>query len=317
MRKTFTHLDFRGRDRIEALWRAGHKQKDIAAVLRVDKSTISREMTKRQMMTGEYRASNAEHKAQVKRSQSKYQGMKIEKYPWLGRHIIAELKRSQSPDGIAGWMKKEQWPIRVSGDAIYRWLRSVYGQRYCKYLCTKRYGRKPQTNSPTRHIIANMTSIHALPPEPGWVAEGDTFLSPKKASRTAGVLVGWREAKLLKGDLVTSLRPIHTTKVMRRVKAEYVIDALILDQGGENREHDRFGVNTYFCDRASPRQKPFIESSIGLCRRWFWPKGTNLKLISPEEFKEKIEILNNKYRKSLRYRSANEMAREYGIIKNN
>lgn len=317
MRKPFGHLDFRARDRIEALWKAGHEQKEIAVVLGVHKSTISREIQHRKRKTGEYQATNAEHKALVKRINSKYQGMKIEKYPWLRRHIIAELEHYQSPDAIAGRMKAEHWPIRVSADAIYRWLRSIYGQRYCKYLCTKRCRQKPQTKSPERHVIPNLTSIHALPANPGWIAEGDTFLSPKKASKTAGVLVGWREAKLLKGDLVKSLRPRHTTKVMKRLNAEHVINTMILDQGGENREHGQFGMSTYFCDRASPRQKPFIESSIGLLRRWFWPKGTDLRKVGREEFQEKIEILNNKYRKTLRYRSANEVARECGILKVN
>ena len=269
------------------------------------------------MLTGEYRAVNAEHKAQIKRSRSKFQGMKVEKYPELKRHIIKELKRYQSPDGIAGRMKEERWSIRVSADAIYRWLRSVYGQKYCKFLCTKRYSKKTQTNSPGRHIIPNLVSIHALPADLGWVAEGDTFLSPKKASKTAGVLIGWRHARLLKGELVKSLRPTHTRKVVRKVAASCVVDALVLDQGGENREHKQFGVPTFFCDPASPRQKPFIESSIGLCRRWWWPKGTDLRKVTKEEFAEKIELLNNKYRKTLRYRSANEVARECGIIKSN
>ena len=104
---------------------------------------------------------------------------------------------------------------------------------------------------------------------------------------------------------------------MRKIQNENVAHAMILDRGGENREHEKFGVPTYFCDKASPRQKPLIESSIGLCRRWFWPKGTNLSLIPKEEFQEKIEILNNKYRKILEYRSANEVAKEYGIIRGN
>ena len=160
-----------------------------------------------------------------------------------------------------------------------------------------------------------MASIHDMPINPGFVAEGDTFLSPKKASKTAAVLVGWKESKLLKGGLVKSLRPVHTTRVMKRINAEYSIDAMILDQGRENREHEQFGMEAYFCDKASPRQKPFIENSIGLCRRWFWPKGTNLKLISKDDFHEKIEILNNKYRKTLQYRSANEAARECGILR--
>ena len=159
-----------------------------------------------------------------------------------------------------------------------------------------------------------MVSIHNILNEEGFSTEGDTFLSPKKVSKTSGVLVAWRDTKLLKGDLVKSLRPIHTAKVMRGINTQYKNDLMILDQGVENIEHEKFGVKTCFCDLASPRQKPLIESSIGLCRRWFWPKGTNLAKVSREEFQESLEILNNKYRKSLRYRSANEVSREYGII---
>jgi IS30 family transposase len=316
MRKTriFVQLDEYKRDRIESLLDQGVERQAIAKIIGVHKSTVTREVRQRSKMSGEYRASSAHHKALVARSNSKYQGMKIEKHPELRQHIISELKRYQSPDGIAGRMKAEKWPVRVSGDAIYRWLRSVYGQKYCKYLCTKRYREKPHSNAPKRQIIPNMVSIHAVPPDPGIVTEGDTFLSPKKASKTSAVLVGWRETRLLKGDLIKSLRPIHTTKVMRRIHSKNRSDLMVLDQGGENREHEKFGVPTCFCDPASPRQKPFIESSIGLCRRWFWPKGTNLRKISREEFQEKLEILNNKYRKTLRYRSANEVSRECGII---
>ena len=314
--RTFTHLNLYSRDRIESLWSEGVEQKMIAKIVGVHKSTVSREIKERQKDDGTYSATNAEHKALVKRGNSKYQGMKIEKHQWLRKHIVSELKKLQSPDGIAGRMKEEKWPVRVSGDAIYRWLRSPFGQRYCKYLCTKRYRKKPHSDAPQRQIIANMTSIHNIPADPGFVTEGDTFLSPRKMSKASAVLVVWRDSKLLKGDLVKSLRPIHTTEVMRKIHSENKSDVMILDQGGENREHESFNVSTAFCDPASPRQKPLVESSIGLCRRWFWPKGTNLRLVSKEEFQINIEILNNKYRKSLRYRSANEVSKQYGIIKN-
>ena len=314
MRNSFVHLDFRARDRIEALWRVGYQQKEIAAVLSIHKSTVSREIRKRQKEDGKYSATVAEHKASIKRSDSKYQGMKIEQRQWLRKYIVSELKQYQSPDCIAGKMKEEKWTIRVSSDAIYRWLRSSFGQRYCKYLCTKRYKKKPRSQSSQRYIIPNMVSIHNRPPDPRFVTEGDTFLSPKKVSKHAAVLVVWRETKLLKGDLVKSLRPVHTTRVMKKINETYKNNLLILDQGGENREHEKFGVFSVFCDKASPRQKPLIENSIGQLRRWWWPKGTDLSKISSEDFQEKLEIMNNKYKKSLQYRSANEMSRECGIL---
>lgn len=315
MRNTFIHLDFRARDRIEALWRKGHEQKEIADILGVHKSTVSREIRYRKKQNGEYRADVAHHKAEVKRRNSKYQGMKIEQNLTLRKHIISELKRFQSPECIAGNMREIEYTPRVSSDAIYRWLRSVYGQRYCKYLCTKRYTKKPHSGAPERHIIPNMQSIHNLPANPGWVTEGDTFLSPKKVSKTSAVLVVWRDTKLIKGDIVKSLRPIHTTRVMKKIHAENKSDVMILDQGIENQWHEQFGVKSAFCDPASPRQKPLIENSIGQLRRWWWPKGTDLSRVSKEEFQEKIEIMNNKYKKSLQYKSANEMSRKYGILK--
>jgi IS30 family transposase len=296
------------------LWRSGHSQKEIAEVLVVHKSTVSREIQKRRKEDGTYSAAIAEHKAGMKRGNSKYQGMKIERDQKLRKYIVSELKQYQSPECIAGKMREEKRSSRVSSDAIYRWLRSSFGQRYCKYLCTKRYRKRSHSQSPKRHIIPNMISIHSISPDPGIVTEGDTFLSPRH-SKTSAVLVVWRESKLLKGDLVKSLRPIHTTKVMRRIHSENRSDVMILDQGGENREHEKFGVMTAFCDPASPRQKPLIENSIGQLRRWFWPKGTDLRKITGEEFQEKLEIMNNKYKKSLRYRSANEVSRENGIIK--
>ena len=161
-----------------------------------------------------------------------------------------------------------------------------------------------------------MTSIHNIPDDLELLTEGDTFLSPRKISKTGAVLVVWRESKLLKGDIVQSLKSVHTKRVMKNIYAQHKSDGVILDRGKENVQHREFGVSTFFCDPASPRQKPFIESSIGLCRRWFWPKGTNLAKVSKEELKKKIEILNHKYRKSLNYLSSYEVALESCIIKN-
>ncbi len=152
MRKTriFVQLDEYKRDRIEALLNKGVEQQEIAKIIGVHKSTISREVQKRKRLDGKYKADVAHHKALVARGNSKYQGMKIEEHPLLRKYIISELKKYQSPDCIAGRMKEEDWNPRVSGDAIYRWLRSSLGQRYCKYLCTKRYRKKPHSLAPQR-----------------------------------------------------------------------------------------------------------------------------------------------------------------------
>jgi IS30 family transposase len=156
-------------------------------------------------------------------------------------------------------------------------------------------------------MIRNMKSVHDIP-EGLDISEGDTFVSPKRAHTTvSAVIVVKRKSKYISGNKVPSLESRYMTESIRRIQRERPSDALIFDRGIENREHEKFGVPSYFCDPHAPHQKPLVEGSIGLLRRWFLPKGTDLSKVSEESLQEKIKILNNKYRKSLRYRSASEV----------
>jgi len=313
-RTTFLHLNQFDRDRIEALYKMGHSQKEIAQILKVDKGTISREISAHKRKNGHYDATTAQHKASVKRSNSKYQGMKIEKNPKLRAFIISELKQKRSPDEIAGRMKRENISPRVNANSIYKWLYSPWGQAYCKYLCTKRYKRKKQKRKAKSEMIPNRISLK-LRPKKGIHAEGDLFVSPlKSGTKRSGAVVALPSTKLFIGTMIPNKKPVIMTGAVKRITLNISIDDLTLDNGIENRDHEQFGINTYFADPHSPWQKPHVENSIGLLRRWFIPKGTNLKNVTEKQFQGYLHILNSKYRKSLGYRSAYEVSLEHGII---
>jgi len=320
-RKNFSHVTQKKRDRIEDLLDDGVTQCEIAKILKVDKSTVCREL-KRKRKNGRYNADTAEHKALVKRENSKHQGMKIEAHQELKKRIVKELKAKRSPDEIAGRMKVEKLYPRVGTVAIYKWLYSAYGQRYCKYLCTQRWRRRPRTTSKTgRHLIPNMVRIEALPL--GAVNrtryghyESDTFVSPKKSGvKTSGAVSCEKKSKLLLGKKIPDMKPTSMKRAMRATESKVVMKTTTMDRGIENTKHGEWGVQAYCCDPRSPWQKPLVEGTIGLLRRWFWPKGTDLSKVSDYTFKKNIGIINNKYRKSLRYRSALEVAVEHGILK--
>jgi len=314
VRKPFRHLNQSDRDRIEALKEAGHFQKEIATILNVDGGTISREIKKRKRKNGRYEATTAQKKADSKRRSSKYQGMKIEKYPKLCERIVAELKDHRSPDEIAGRMEQENITPRVKTNAIYKWLYSAYGQRYCKYLCTRRYKKKKQKKSPKREMIPNRIPLKQRPIE-GEHAEGDLFVSPTKTGTLiSGAIICVPSAQLLIATLIENKKPAVMTQAVNRMIAGISISDLTMDNGIENRDHGQFNIQAYFADPHAPWQKPHIENSIGLLRRWFIPKKTDLKNISEEELQKYLHILNGKYRKSLGYRSAYEVAIERGII---
>lgn len=77
-RDQFKQLDQSGRDRIHALYGYGHNQKDVAKVLGVHPSTISRELARYGRKTWRYNAVRAQTDADLKRAGSKRPGMKIE-----------------------------------------------------------------------------------------------------------------------------------------------------------------------------------------------------------------------------------------------
>ena len=104
-------------------------------------------------------------------------------------------------------------------------------------------------------------------------------------------------------------------EAMRTIQAGVVIDDMTMDNGMENRNHQNFGLPTYFCDPHSPWQKPHVENGIGLIRRWFIRKKTDLRDVSEQDLQAHLHLLNGKWRKSLGYRSAYEVATEYGILK--
>ena len=196
-RKPFRHLKQSDRDRIEALLDAGHNQEQVATILQFDAGAISREIKRRKQKDGRYVATVAEHKAGVKRSNSKYQGMKIEAYPDLRADIIKLLMQLRSPDEIAGRMKLEKRPVRVNANAIYQWLHSPWGQNYCRYLCTQRYKKRKQTKKTKREMIPNRISLTKRPKR-GEHAEGDLFVSPTKTGvQRSGAIVCVPSAQLL------------------------------------------------------------------------------------------------------------------------
>ena len=319
-RKGFRHLGQNDRDRMEALIDQGETQEEIAKILKVSQSSISREL-RRKRKNGRYDADTAQHKAQVKRGRSKYQGMKVEGDKPLKAYIIAGLMAKRSPDEIAGRMKRDKLPFYASKNAIYKWLYSIYGQRYCPLLCSKRYRKRKQKRETKRVMIPNRISISRRPRGAANKTryghfEADTAKSPKHIPNNEGVALGAeRISKLLIGEKIPNGSPAEMTKAVKRMRQKADMKSTTLDNGIENKHHEQWGLPTFFADAHSPWQKPVVENSIGLLRRWFFPKGTDWATVTETEFQNALATLNNKYRKSLNYQNALEVARAHGIMK--
>lgn len=313
--KKYRHLNKVDRLEIEVLLDRGCKQYEIAKALKVSKSTISREIAKRKKNTGQYDGMIAEHKAQVKRSNSKWCGMKIEKDTWLIDFIEQALQNKQSPEAISGRLQKD-FDIQLSHTSIYKWIYSSHAQRNTKYLCFKRYKKKKRNKNKTqREMIPNLVSIDSRP-QKGIHWEGDLFVSPSKLSHAVScAMFVEQESQYIQVHKMENRKPDTMAREVNTFLDTHVVSDITFDRGIENKYHHTFKTNSYFCDPRAPWQKAHVENNIGLLRKWFFPKGTDLSKISQKKLNESVDVLNRKWRKSLGYRSALEVARESGIIK--
>jgi IS30 family transposase len=247
--------------------------------------------------------------------------MKVESNNNLKKYIIGELKTKRAPDEIAGRMKKEGLPFYASKDAIYRWLYSAWGQRYTGYLCTHRYKRKKRRkNATARVMIPNRTGIDKRPLGADNKTryghfEADTAVAPRRARNANAIAVAAeRKAKLILATKLSSLASRNMTEAMRGFHKKVRMYSATTDNGIENRDHQKWPMPAFFAAPHSPWQKPLVENSIALLRRWFFKKGTDWSTVSELQLQKAIATLNNKYRKSLGYASALEVATAHGII---
>ena len=327
----YVHLDQGKRDRFQAMLDAGHKQKEIAKVLEIDKSTVSREIKRNRKrirkkggtINGQYQSSIAQHKAYVRRKYSKYQGMKINENKELKKYVIEKLKQHWNPDEISGKMKKEKQLFYASKTAIYEWLRSNRGQYYCRYLyskrCRKRKRKSPKTK---RTLIPNRISIELRPKGAENKTryghyEGDTIVSGKKTGSKAALSITYeRKAKYIDVKKIKNLRPSVNKEAILEMNSDKIVKSITFDNGIENAEHQKLGVLTYFCAPYSSWQKGGVENAIKMVRK-FIPKGSDIGNYSDDYVRMVQRILNNKPRKSLNYKTPYEIMVENNLfIKN-
>src|SRR5512146_107889 len=103
------------RYQISALWSPGHSYTEMAQVIGVHKSTVSREIA-RNSNPRSYQPLPAQQKAQNRRRPPVY---RISADVW--EHVDRLLRREWSPEQISGRLKREK-KIRLSPEWIYQYV---------------------------------------------------------------------------------------------------------------------------------------------------------------------------------------------------
>jgi IS30 family transposase len=310
-----SHLTLEEREVIAHMHRAGNAQTQIADRLGRHKSTVSRELRRNRSRNG-YWAVAARRKAARRRSQRPWVA-KIERRE-VRRYVAERLRWRWSPDQIAG-RSRNDFPgdrrRQISPPTIYAWIRreQTRGKQWQRYL--RRLGRKrPEWEKRGRRRAS--ASIEGRPAVVDrrtrfgdW--EGDTIVG---AHRRGGAvtLVERKSGYLLLGK-VPNLRAATVRQAAAKRYATTpatLRKTLTLDNGKEFAEHEQLQVEAalkiYFAKPYSAWQRGTNENTNGLVRQFF-PKGTDLASIPEHQFTKVQQLLNDRPRKRLGYRSPNEV----------
>lgn len=302
---------------IGILIRKKYSIRSIAKEMQRSPNTISYEI-KENSTSGVYNPIKAHAKARLRKRMRRLEWSKIEKNPNLKQFIIKKLKEHWNPDEIAGHIKRTKKEQYVSKTAMYEWLRTARGERYCQYLYSKRKYVKKRRSKIKKVIIPNRVGIEhrtegANNRSRYGHMENDTIVS-RKGCRGGMSVHQERKSRLVAGRKVRSMRPHEHAQAAQYIYRVIAVKSTTMDNGVENRDHEQFGIPTYFCDPYSSWQKGGVENVNKMLRRYF-PKGTDFGMVSQKDIDRACAIINKKPRKILGYRSALDVAQGARIIK--
>src|SRR5664280_936344 len=305
------------RVRIADLHRAGHGVRAIAISVERSAATVSRELRRHtDPASGQYRPFTAQRLA-IERRARPGRG-KLANDPALRQFVQDRLGQRWSPEQICHALRQE-FPTELARylvpetvyQAIYRPDLGGLRRDLPSLLRTGRHRRKPHRRPDERRPggLVAMAMIDQRPTEasdrrvPGhW--EGDLILGAGNRS-AIGTLVE-RSSRFV---VLLHLPDRHGAEVVR----DAVIDAfarlpvqlrrsLAWDQGKEMALHAEItqtvNMPVFFCEKASPWQRPSNENANGLLRQYF-PKGTDLRVHTADQLAAVAAELNARPRKTL------------------
>ena len=307
----YTQLTRGQRYQISVLLKAGHNQTSVAVLVDCHKSTISRELRRNCGPRGYYPVSA--DKAAHKRHQEAYHP-RIAAETWQQVELL--LGQQWSPEQITGRLKLERQPS-VSHESIYLYIYADKrrGGTLHSHLRSQKKQRKRYSGYVRRGQIPNRVSIDERPlivTTKGrfgdW--EADTIIG---ARHKGGILsVVERKSKLtrlsklatkaaaeMKYACVALLAPLATR-----------VHTITVDNGKEFCDHKHIAAKLqariYFAHPYASWERGLNENTNGLIRQYF-PKKYEFARISDKDLQQVQDLLNNRPRKTLGYRTPNEV----------
>jgi IS30 family transposase len=317
------HLSLSEREEIRVALSAKMSLRAIARMLNRSPSTISREIA-RNRGRRYYKAVDADNRA--KRMAKRPKLSILELNPDLRQIVISKLELKWSPEQISGWLRVEysrKTCMQISHETIYK---SIYVR--AKGVIHHSFSQHLRRGKPMRHSRHHRRSGDRSFTN---IVNGISIHKRAKNIENRKTIGHWE------GDLVSGSKNTHIATLVDRKSrftiilklagkdAESVYQALLAtfkkmpeqyrksltwDRGMELAKHaeltKEIGLPVYFCDPQSPWQRGTNENTNSLIRQYF-PKKTDLSPHTQEKLNEVATQLNERPRKTLKYKTPSHM----------
>lgn len=284
-------------------------RKDVASLVGISESTLSRELRRNSTKSGKYLWKKAHEMAMARRRRTTENSRKDALIVW---EALEHVRNDDwSPKQVSGYMKKEG--KFISHELIYRHIRADESgelARHCRHkMKYNRHGRPERTTKVKN--IPNRKSIHERPEEADGKRFGDWEMDTIVGKNGKGAILTLTERStnfILMEKLEHGKEAVHAAKAAVRLLLPYKGDGvrtITTDNGSEFCAHANItkvikGASIYFADSYSSWQKGAVENANKLIRQYV-PKGTDFRDIN-KEFLRKVQAkINARPREKLNF----------------
>jgi IS30 family transposase len=310
---TYKQLTYEQRCQIEALIKSGMTQQEIADVIGVSQPTISRELRRNRGERG-YRHKQAHRKATT-RKQDAVRAVKMTDS--MVALIEEKLCQKWSPEQISGWLQEEQ-EESLSHERIYQHIWEDKKAGGDLYTHLRRQGKKYQKRSNgkrSRGQIRNRVSIDERPDvvdEKSRIGdwEIDTVIGKGHSGALVTIVERATQFSLVANVANKSAEAVTAATIELLMPYSGAVHTITADNGKEFAYHEQLtkvlGAAVYFAHPYHSWERGLNENTNGLLRQ-YWPKDTDFKKVSDDEVYEVVTELNTRPRKTLGFKTPQEL----------
>ena len=311
--RQYTQLTQEQRYHISGLRKAGTRSVQIARVLGVSKSTISRELARNAGQRG-WRPAQAQRMRDARR-QNLAPAKRILDEDW--KEVERLLCQDFSPEEVSGRLANED-RLKVSHEWIYQHViadKRAGGELWTHLRCRKKYRKRYGSGQERRGQIPNRISIEARPTvvdEKSRVGDWEGDLIIGKDHKGAVVTLVERKTRFLVAQAVPSKEADGVGRAIVKSLQPHqpVCKTITFDNGKEFTNHEemasRLGADIYFAHPYHSWERGLNENTNGLLRQYL-PKTMDLREATSAQVAFAVNRINHRPRKTLGFKSPYEV----------